>query len=30
MENKVVNLEIKSNVDESIAGLKALKRHYLF
>jgi hypothetical protein len=26
MENKVVNLEIKSNVDESIAGLKALKR----
>ena len=26
MENKVVNLDIKSNVDESIAGLKALKR----
>ena len=26
MENKIVNLEIKSNVDESIAGLKALKR----
>ncbi|CAB4148595.1 hypothetical protein UFOVP531_12 [uncultured Caudovirales phage] len=26
MENKVVNLEIKSNVDESIAGLKLLKR----
>lgn len=26
MENKVVNLEIKSNVEESIAGLKALKR----
>ena len=26
MENKVVNLELKTNVDESIAGLKALKR----
>ena len=26
MENKVVNLELKTNVEESIAGLKALKR----
>ena len=26
MENKTVNLELKTNVEESIAGLKALKR----
>lgn len=26
MENKVVNLELKTNVEESIAGLKALKK----
>ena len=26
MENKIVNLELKTNVEESIAGLKALKR----
>lgn len=26
MENKVVNLELKTNVEDSIAGLKALKR----